>query len=65
MKKHLTQGQRLLAHLRRRPHTYMDMLRLGISICPWKRIPDALTQQDRLVKGLDAKGRTTWRVVRA
>jgi hypothetical protein len=59
------QGERLIRALRRRPHTYMDMLRLGISISPWKRVVEQLGPEDRLVKLPDAKGRITWRVVRA
>lgn len=61
----LTQGQRLIRALRRRPHTYMDMLRLGISVSPWKRVVEQLGPEDRLIKQPDGKGRTTWRVVRA
>jgi hypothetical protein len=33
----LTQGRQLIAHLKRGPMTTMELLRLGISACPWKR----------------------------
>lgn len=60
-----TQGRALIAELKRRPHTYMDMLRHGISISPWKRIKECLAENEQVVKAQDAKGRTTWRVTKA
>lgn len=60
--KHATQGRLLINELRRKPHTYMDMLRYGISISPWKRIKEALAIDERIEKSADRAGRTTWRV---
>lgn len=37
-----TQGARIASHLRRGPHTYMEMLALGISTCPQKRVQEYL-----------------------
>lgn len=60
--KYATQGKVLIAELRRRPHTYMEMLRYGVSISPWKRIKESLGVDEVVEKGSDSKGRTTWRV---
>jgi hypothetical protein len=61
----LTQGRRLIRALQLRPHTYMEMLRHGVSISPWKRVCESLRHDERVEKGRDAKGLTTWRVVKA
>lgn len=60
-----TQGRALISHLKRRPHTYMEMLAHGLSISPWKRIKECLADNECIVKAQDAKGRTTWRVTKA
>ena len=60
-----TQGRRLIARLKRSPHTYMEMLMLGWSVSPWKRIRESLAVGEKLVKGRDKSGRTTWSVRRA
>ena len=59
---HSTQGRRLIAHLRERPHTYLEMLRYGVSTSPWKRVSECLLPTEALVKG-ERAGLTTWRVV--
>lgn len=59
----MTQGRRLIAHLRRKPHTYMDMLRYGLSVCPWRRVQESLKADERLVKSKNQRGLTTWRVI--
>lgn len=60
----MSQGRRLIAHLKRKPHTYLEMLRYGISVCPWKRVKESLQAGEQLVTGRrgDLK---TWRVVKA
>jgi hypothetical protein len=60
-----TQGRLLIAALKRRPHTYMDMLKHGISCSPWKRIAESLRSEECIVKRMDGQGRTTWRVIQA
>lgn len=62
--RYATQGRLLIEALKRRAHTYMDMLGHGISVSPWERIVESLRHDEQLVKGTDAKGRTTWRVVK-
>lgn len=62
----MTQAERIFTHLRRRAHTTMEMLQLGISVSPWKRISEGLHRLrpgERLVKG-ERKGLRTYRVVR-
>ena len=70
-----TQGERLATHLKRAPHTYMEMLMLGISTCPQKRVVEWLNTMPkdgcflrlhswRLVKGKRGD-LITWRIVRA
>jgi hypothetical protein len=61
---HRTQGQIVVAALKRRWMSYSDMLALGISLCPWKRVPDAIPHGYELKKRTNAKGLTEWRVVR-
>lgn len=60
--RYATQGRLLVAELKRRPHTYMEMLRHGISISPWKRVAEALQADEVIEKSADSQGRTTWRV---
>lgn len=62
-----TQGMRLVRALKRKPHTYMEMLMLGVSVCPWKRLRETLRHMPgvELVKGTNRAGLTTWRVVTA
>ena len=62
--RYATQGRLLIDALKRAPHTYMDMLRHGLSISPWKRIAESLRADERIEKAQDSKGRTTWRVVK-
>ena len=62
-----TQAQRLFSALRRKPHTYMDMLMLGISTSPWRRLTEAqsrLRPGERIVKATNARGLVTWRIGR-
>ena len=59
-----TQGRALIAHLKRRAMTYLEMNMLGISVSPHKRVMESLQDGEQLVKAPDAKGRTTWRVVK-
>jgi hypothetical protein len=60
-----TQGRRLIAALKKRPHTYLEMQLLMVSTCPWKRVQECLGWKEMLVKSKDAKGRTTWRVLQS
>lgn len=61
-----TQAERLYAALRRRPHTTMEMLALGVSVCPWRRLSEGLhylKPGEKLVKG-ERDGRVTYAVKR-
>jgi hypothetical protein len=65
----LTQGQIIVRALRRRSMTYMEMMQLGVSVCPWKRVGEALRLDPalRLVKGKRKQGGlelVTWRIVK-
>lgn len=63
--------ERLVAHLKRQPHTYMQMLNYCVSTSPWRRVEEWLSRNPKWVlrKGkLWRGGReylTTWRIVRA
>jgi hypothetical protein len=62
----MTQAEALYKHLRRRAHTTMEMLALGISVAPWKRISEGkrhLRPGERIVKG-ERKGLVTYAVKR-
>lgn len=57
-----TQGRRLIAMLKRRGMTTMDMLRTEISVSPWKRISESLQPNERLVKAKNKRGLNVYRV---
>jgi hypothetical protein len=68
MSTNATQAQRLFSHLRRRGHTTMEMLQLGISVSPWKRLSEGLHHLkpgERLVKSTNARGLVVYRVMKA
>lgn len=62
----MTQGRQLIAHLRKKPRTYLEMNLLGISTSPHKRVLEALKDDEVLVKGKRYLGEgrylTTWSV---
>ena len=58
----VTQGRRLINILKKRRMTYLEMLLLGISVCPWKRIREQLQDGETLVKSANEKGQLTWHV---
>lgn len=64
MNRNTTQGRELIGYLKRKPHTYMEMLAYCISVSPWKRIKESLCIGESLQIAQDRKGRTTWRVVK-
>lgn len=57
-----TQGRRLIAMLKRRGMTTMDMLRTEISVSPWRRITESLKEDERLVKAKNKRGLNVYRV---
>ena len=62
-----TQAERIYTHLRRKPHTYGEMLALRISTSPWKRIFDGqrhLKEGEQLVSGTNKDGLVTWKVAK-
>jgi hypothetical protein len=62
MKAKTTQGRRLIAALKRKAHTYLEMNLLCISISPHRRIAECLRDDEQVIKG-ERNGCTTWRVV--
>ena len=63
-----TQGRRLIAALKRRAMTYGDMLGMGISTCPHKRVAESLREGELLAKGytyVNGRRLLRWRVVTA
>jgi hypothetical protein len=58
-----TQGRRLIAMLKRRAMTYLEMNLTGISVCPQKRVAECLRDDERIVKATGPDGRLRWRVV--
>jgi hypothetical protein len=66
--RYATQGRVIIEQLKRRPMTYMQMLALGVSVCPWKRVQESIGAAEgwRLdTSGRNRQGLVTWRVVRA
>ena len=60
-----TQGRRLISALKRRAYTYLEMNMLGISVAPHMRIVESLRDGEQIVKGKNARGLVTWRVISA
>ena len=58
----MNQGRRLINILKREPMTYLEMLMLGISVCPWKRIKEQLRDDEKLVKKTNHAGLIVWSV---
>jgi hypothetical protein len=58
----MTQGRAIIARLKKRPHTYLEMLMLGVSVCPWKRVYESLREGERIVKATNRRGLITWSV---
>lgn len=46
-----TQGRKLIAMLKRRGMTTMEMLQTGISTCPWKMVSECLSEREMLKIG--------------
>lgn len=67
----MTQGERIAEALKKRPHTYLEMNMLGISVSPHKRLLEWAERNPewQIVKGKrylgDGEYATTWAVVRA
>lgn len=63
-----TQGRKLITMLKRRSMTTMELLKTGISTCPWKRCKEALRDDEQLKIGRKTleSGRAvnTYRVVK-
>lgn len=49
-KEKATQGRKLIAILKKRPMTTMDLQQTGISTCPWKRVYEQLGPREELTK---------------
>lgn len=59
-----TQGRFLIELLKKRPHTYGDMLQAlkWQSTSPWRRVTEQLKPNERLLKSKNGKGLVMWRV---
>lgn len=60
----MTQGRRLIEHLKRRAMTYGEMQALGISTSPQKRVAESLYERESLVKTKGHDNLIRWRVRR-
>lgn len=63
----LTQDQRLIMALRRKPRTYLGMLLLGISTSPQKRVMESLHHLkpgERIVRKVNGSGLVEWSVAK-
>ena len=65
--RYATQGACIAAAIKARPMTYMQMLGLGVSTCPQKRVIEWLHLHDgwTLDKRKNARGLVCWKLVRA
>ena len=61
----MTQGRRLIEHLKRRAMTYGEMQALGISTSPHRRVAESLDEtREKLVKTKGHDNLIRWRVRR-
>lgn len=60
----MTQGRRLIEHLKRRAMTYGEMQALGISTSPQKRVAECLYASERIIKTKGRDNLIRWRVRR-
>lgn len=68
--RYATQGACITASLMKKPHTYMEMIGLGLSISPWRRVGEYLDRTPGLklvktTKKVDDRKLTAWLVVKA
>ena len=64
MTRHIAQGRRLIAFLKRRPMTYQEMQALRISTTPQKRVVECLLEGESIRKTKGRDGLVRWSVVR-
>lgn len=55
-----TQGRRLIALLKKRGMTTMDMMQTGISVCCWKRLREQLKPNEILLKNKRYPDKGRW-----
>ena len=60
-----TQGRLVIAALKRKPHTYADMLALRVGLSPWKRASECLHDHEQIIRAKGKDGLVRWRVVAA
>jgi hypothetical protein len=59
-----TQGRLVIAALKQKPHTYRQMLMLGVGNSPWKRVMECLDpERETLLKVPGPDKLVRWRVV--
>lgn len=69
--KYATQGRLLVEYIRQaRSASYGDLLRLGISTCPWRRLEEpsaikALRKGEKIMRDRREDGLVVFRIVRA
>jgi hypothetical protein len=64
----MTQAEQLYAAIRLRPMTTMELLQMGVSVAPWKRISEGvhhLKPGERVVKERNWRGLVTYAVKKA
>ena len=60
-----SQGRRLIALLKRRTYSCMELQQTGISTCWWKRVAETLAEHELLVSAKGRDGLLRYRVVSA
>jgi hypothetical protein len=61
-----TQGRCVIAALKRKPHTYAQMLALNVGLSPWKRVMETLREpEEQLIRAKGKDGLVRWRVIAA
>lgn len=68
--RYATQGACIAVALMKRPHTYMEMIGLGLSVSPWKRVSEYVDRTPglsilRVSKKVKGEELTAWKVVKA
>lgn len=64
MTTHTRQGDKLVSMLKKRGMTTLEMVQTGISVCPWKRLVEAMPEGWRLDKSQRRGRHIVYRVVK-
>lgn len=60
--KYATQGRLVIDALKKKPHTYLEMIQLGCGLSPWKRVKECLAFDEEVIVTEGTDGLVRWSV---